>query len=643
MKTRERSRPLGWCLLAAFVIITLLQLRTRALLPPDEGRYATMARDMLASGDWITTRLNGIKYFEKPPLQTWMSALSFGLFGLGEWQARLWTGLNCIFGVLFTAWTGRRVFGRPAGLYAGLVLASCAYWIAAGQMASLDMGLAGMMTLALGALLLAQRAGVDPRERRNWMLACWAGMALAVLSKGLVGIVLPGAVLALYTLITRDWSLWRRLHLGKGLLLFLAITAPWFVLVALKNPEQPYFFFIHEHVDRYLDPGHDREGPWWTYLPLLAAGAIPWLGVLFQSLLAGARSVVPVQAGFHAPAASKLSMGSRLRGNDAVTGAEAVVPAEAGTHASAAGKVHMDSRLRQNDTVTGLEAVVPAQAGTDAPAAGKLSMGSRRRGNDTPRPFQPRLLLLIWVLFTIVFFSASRSKLPGYIVPVFPALALLVATYLQTGSRSGRIAAGLTTTGLGIALICIAPSVTRFAKLAGEAAQYEAWEPWVLAAGFVSALGGALATLYARQLQRDLTVLVLAVAGFASAHLLVAGFDGVVQRRAGANLLPAIRAELRPDTRIYTVSLYEQSLSFYLGRPVTLVAYQDEFSFGLRQQPHLALPSVAAFEARWRAEAAAGVRSIAIVHADRAAAMRRLGLPVRVIAADARRTVIANY
>jgi 4-amino-4-deoxy-L-arabinose transferase-like glycosyltransferase len=92
------------------------------------------------------------------------------------------------------------------------------------------------------------------------MLACWAGMALAVLSKGLIGIVLPGGVLVLYTADGARLGIWKRLHLAKGLLLFFLIAAPWFVLVGLKNPEQPHFFFIHEHFDRFLSKDHNREG-----------------------------------------------------------------------------------------------------------------------------------------------------------------------------------------------------------------------------------------------------------------------------------------------------------------------------------------------------------------------------------------------
>src|ERR1700693_2128992 len=193
-----------------------------------------MAREMITSHDWITTRLNAIKYFEKPPLQTWMNAITFELFGLGEWQARLWTGLCGFFGILLTAYTGCRVFNGRVGFYAGLVLGASLLWSGMGHVNTLDTGLAAMMLLSLSGLLIAQRNQATSEEQRNWMLVCWAGMALAVLSKGLIGIVLPGAVLVLYTLVARDLRIWKRLHLVKGLILFFAISAPWFIVVSMR-------------------------------------------------------------------------------------------------------------------------------------------------------------------------------------------------------------------------------------------------------------------------------------------------------------------------------------------------------------------------------------------------------------------------
>jgi 4-amino-4-deoxy-L-arabinose transferase-like glycosyltransferase len=554
MKELHKNKTFVWALFLAFAAILLGVLRARTLVPPDEGRYAEMAREMFASGDWITTRLNGIKYFEKPPLQTWMNALSFELFGLGDWQARLWTGLCGLLGVGLTGYAGKRVFGDRVGFYAALVLGSSFYWVACSQINSLDMSLSGMMTIALCALLVAQRDDATASEQRNWMLVCWAGMALSVLAKGLIGLVLPGGVLVFYTVFSRDWKIWTRLHLVKGLLLFLLIAVPWFVLVGLKNPEQPHFFFVHEHFDRFLKKEHHREAAWYVFFVLLAAGSVPWVGVLVQSLVLGAK-----------------------------------------------------------------------------------------RSTEATR-FKPRLMLLVWVAFIILFFTKSNSKLPGYIVPVFPAVALLVAWYLDVGTRRSRmLTAGLTAL-LGAALLAFVPFMLRLARHPGEDVLYAAYQPWALAAGLVLLIGGALAMLYARQMQRDLTVLVLAIAGFAGTELLLCGFEPIAQVRAGTLLLPAMKAAgaANPATRVYSVGIYEQSLTFYLGRTVTLVDYTDEFGFGLEQQPELAIPTIPAFIERWRLDAAAGVKSVAIIRPEFLADFQRQGLPLRVVAGDARRTVIAN-
>ena len=555
MNELHRNAALRWTLLLVLAAALLAVLGVRTLVPADEGRYAEMAREMFASGDWITTRLNGIKYFEKPPLQTWMNALTFSLFGLGEWQARLWTGLCGLAGVVLAGVAGTRVFGERTGFYAALVLGSSVFWVVGSQANSLDMSLSAAMALSLCALLVAQRDGAGARERRNWMLACWAGMALAVLSKGLVGIVLPGAVLVLYSLIARNPRIWTRLHLGKGLLLFFLITAPWFVLVGLKNPEQPYFFFVHEHFARFLLKGHNREEPWWYFLPLLAAGSMPWLGVLAQSLAGGARNDGPAQA------------------------------------------------------------------------------------------FRPRLLLLVWAVFIFVFFSVSNSKLPAYILPVFPAVALLVAHRLDEGPRRGRMLAAGSTALLGAAFVAVVPFMEHLARRPGEAALYEAFQPWVLAAGIVLLVGGLLALLYARQMLSDLSVLVLALAAFAATQSMMAGFEPVGRARAGLDLLPALQATgaTDPSVPVYSVGLYEQSLTFYLNRTVTLVAFEDEFAFGLQQEPQRWIPSMAAFVARWRDDAAAGRRNVAIIRPEFVADLRRQGVPLRVVAGDARRSVIVNY
>ena len=559
MNDFHRNRAAIGALVACFVLVSLYVLSIRTLVPPDEGRYAEMAREMFASGDWITTRLDGIKYFEKPPLQAWMNALTFTLFGVGEWQARLWTGLCGIGGVLLTAYTASRVCGGRAGLYAALVLGSSFYWLLGSQVDSVDMSLSAMMTLALCSLLLAQRDGAGPQAQRNWMLACWAGMALATLSKGLVGVVLPGGVLVVYLLLVRDRGLAARLHAGKGLALFFAIAAPWFVLVALKNPEQPHFFFIHEHFERFLLKEHHREAPPWVFLALLSVGSLPWAGVLVQSLLAGAR-----------------------RRGDAAGGAQ-----EPGFH--------------------------------------------------------PRLLALVWLVFIVAFFSASSSKLPGYILPVFPALALLIGCYLEGAGRKHRVVNAALFALVGAGLLGVAPFITHFARHDGEAALYATWVPWVCTAGMLALGGGLLGTWMARHRQSDAYVLTLALTAFCASQLLLAGFEPMARARAGVNMLPAIQSGLTPATRVYSVGIYEQSLTFYLGRPVTLVDYEDEFGFGLKQQPGLGIASLDAFAREWQSNMARGIPCVAIARADLVEALRKRGLHLRVVVSDARRTIIVNH
>lgn len=287
MQTTTRpqlTRGVLLLLAACFALMWFGPLDYRHLLPSDEGRYAQMAREMFASADWVTLRYDGYKYFEKPPLQTWITALAYAAFGVGDWQARLWTAVSGFGGILVVGFAAARVFNPLCGLLAAVVLASAPYWNLMGHFNALDMGLAFTMTVALMALLLAQRPGLPSASVRGWMWLCWAAMGLAVLSKGLIGIVLPGTALILYTLILRDWALWRRLYLLSGLPVLLLITVPWFVLIQHRNPEFFDFFFINEHFRRFVNPDHNRTGPLYYFVPVLLVGFLPWLATVWPSL-----------------------------------------------------------------------------------------------------------------------------------------------------------------------------------------------------------------------------------------------------------------------------------------------------------------------------------------------------------------------
>jgi 4-amino-4-deoxy-L-arabinose transferase-like glycosyltransferase len=283
-----RGRPL-LALIVIFALAWFGTLEQRRLINPDEGRYSEIPREMVASGDWLTPRLNGIKYFEKPALQYWATATAYTVFGEHHWTARLWPALTGFLGVLATAFATARLFGPQAGLIAGAVLAGSVLWNVIGHVNTLDMGVSFFLAAAVFALCLAQRDNATPIESRRWQDGAWVLLALAVLSKGLIGLVLPAATVVAYALWQRDWSFILRIRPFRGLLILLAITAPWFIAVSLANPEFAHFFFIHEHFQRFLTKAHGRYQPMWYFVPILLIGMLPWLSSLLPGLAAGMR------------------------------------------------------------------------------------------------------------------------------------------------------------------------------------------------------------------------------------------------------------------------------------------------------------------------------------------------------------------
>ncbi|MDP1609726.1 MAG: glycosyltransferase family 39 protein [Sulfuritalea sp.] len=289
VQSRELRRGPLLALLLIFALLWFGTLEHRRLINPDEGRYSEIPREMVASGDWLTPRLNNIKYFEKPALQYWATATAYSVFGEHHWTARLWPALTGFLGVLFTAFATARLFGRQAGLIAGAVLAGSVLWNVIGHVNTLDMGVSFFLAAAVFALCLGQRDDAAPLESRRWQDGAWILLALAVLSKGLIGLVLPAATVVAYALWQRDWGFILRIRPFRGLLILLAITAPWFVAVSLANPEFAHFFFIHEHFQRFLTRAHGRYQPVWYFIPILLLGMLPWLGSLAQGLVAGCR------------------------------------------------------------------------------------------------------------------------------------------------------------------------------------------------------------------------------------------------------------------------------------------------------------------------------------------------------------------
>ncbi|HEV2270974.1 MAG TPA: phospholipid carrier-dependent glycosyltransferase [Steroidobacteraceae bacterium] len=272
----------GWVALA---VVWLITIQIRPMLDPDEGRYAEIPREMVASGDWVTPRLDGLKYFEKPALQYWATAVLYTVVGLSNWSSRLWTvglGFACL--PLIYAWL-TRLYDRRAALAGIAILAMSPYFGIIGHLNLLDAGFTFWMCATVLAFALAQSSPARSGKERNWMLVCWAAAALAVLSKGIVVFVLAGGTLVLYCLAERDLRPWGRLHLALGVPLFVALAVPWFVVVSLRNSDFVQFFFVHEHFQRFLTKEAQRVEPWWYFVALLVVGALPWLVTLARAAL----------------------------------------------------------------------------------------------------------------------------------------------------------------------------------------------------------------------------------------------------------------------------------------------------------------------------------------------------------------------
>ena len=533
--------------LVALALAVGLHNLARPLGNPDEGRYSEIAREMEASSDWVTPRLNGLKYFEKPPLQYWATALAFRFFGESEYTARLYVALCGLATLLLVGFTASRV-GGPAGtgLAAMLALVASPYFMMMGGVITLDTGLTLWTTVTLCAYLLAERPGLRPALRRRWMLLAWAGMALAVLSKGLVGIVFPAAAVGLHCLLHRDFSPLRRLEWVRGVVVLLAIAAPWFLLVSRDNPEFARFFFVHEHFERFTTTEHRRTEPVWFFVPILFVGFLPWLAALPGAML---------------------------------------------------------------------------QAWRMPP----------RRGEVSPWRFA-----LLYGLFVVAFFSLSGSKLPGYILPAFPAFGLALGLYLAQARPTTLGWQAIATPIAALAIAAAAWNLPASAREDWSRALYVEAQPWAyFAAGWLAFAGVATMVLLFRG--RRWQALVVAAAGTVMLiECVVQAYDELAPRQSGRDVARAAAALLRPDTRLYSVHYYEQTVPFYLGRTLTLVDYVDEFELGQKIEPALSIPRLADFPAAWLRPGDA----VAIMHPDTFHSLRESGLPMQVVHEDPRRVLV---
>jgi len=525
-------------------IIWFTQLGYRDLIEPDEGRYAEIPREMVATGDWVTPRLNGFKYFEKPALQYWATATAYTLFGDNTTTARLWPALTGFLGALWAGFLGLRLYNRSAGFYAFLITLSGLLYFVDGHYLVLDMSLSVFLFAGVGCLVLAQRSRDDAANLRNWMLAGWTALALATLSKGLIGVVLPAATVVVYSLWARDWALWRQLHLVKGLAVFLLVTAPWFIAVSLANPEFPQFFFIHEHLQRYTSTVHEREGAYWYFLPVFLLGIFPWVAVALKSLL-------------------RPEFSSRSRG----------------------------------------------MAGFDA-----------------------ERFLWTFALVVFMFFSAGQSKLPSYILPMMPVVAILAGRKLATEGYH-RVDAWLLAI-MALALLLTGWQINLLASDSISADMYLAYRPWIFAGAGLYVVAALLANLVRRL--RTTHIATIGLLALLAAQVVLLGFQSLAASRSSHELARSIRANVPEGTEIFALASYPQSLAFYMKQTLTLVIVTDEMKMGIQQEPDRWIGSEEEFLARW----AAADQAVAVFRDHDLEKYLPLLEPARIIYSGPRRAAV---
>lgn len=475
-----RAAPFA-LLITATVLLFLGGLGHLPLFGRDEALYAEAGREMLASGDWVTPRVNGGPFLEKPPLLYWLAAASFRVLGAHPFAARLPAALLAILTVVLTVRIGARAWGRRAGLLAGIALATSLQMVLIGRMGIMDVPLTCLTVLAL---LAYERW----RTRPGIMVTIGLGacFAFGVLLKGLAGLI-GLSIVVLDVLIgiaggrrTRPSAI---LLLYLALAIFIAIAAPWFLAMNARHGQAfTSTLFLQEHLRRMVQPMQGHGGPFWIYLPLIAVSFFPWVMFLPSAFITVRR-------------------------------------------------------------------------------AGSESAGFWRR------------LSIIWIAYVLVLFSLVATKLPGYVTPLFPAMALLVGAGLDRRlERPGRgpwLAVLIGSVVLAAAVALLPAAGARLGARVGAAQQARALvlpvAVWMIGYGVIAA--GAAAALLGRA-RVGLGLLVAGQVVVVAAVLF--GILPVLSPYLGggsAQLAQRAQQEL-PGSRIVLYDTRPETVNFVLQRPV---------------------------------------------------------------------------
>src|SRR5258708_4734467 len=294
----RQARTSYWAVAAVFLAVYVGSMFTPGLLDDADSTHAEAAREMVATGDYVTLHVNGVRYLEKAPLPYWLVAFSYKILGVNEFSTRLPMVLSVmLLGALAFCW-GRRAFGGRTGIYSALLVDTCAGVYLFTRVLIPEV----LLSLLIAAAMYFFLTALEPQAAPWRWYAGYAMMALGVLTKGLIALAFPCGAAFFFLLVTGEWRRWREFRLVTGLVLFLAVAAPWHVLAGLRNPGTAehhgffWFYFVNEHFLRFLGKRYPRDYnklppmlywslhlvwlfPWSLYLPAAVRTAVEtWRG-----------------------------------------------------------------------------------------------------------------------------------------------------------------------------------------------------------------------------------------------------------------------------------------------------------------------------------------------------------------------------
>jgi 4-amino-4-deoxy-L-arabinose transferase-like glycosyltransferase len=457
--------------------LLLYNLGGPALFEPDEGRNAEIAREILLLGDWTTPHYNFTPRLEKPMFSYALTALSYRFFGVSEWTARLPSALSGFAVIVAIFFFVRSLLGQWPGLWSGFVLATCIAHYAFSRIVKLDMTLSLFIVLALCAFY---RASVEHnrRRKRTAYLSMYAAAGVATLVKGPIGFVLPGMIVFFYILLKTRWALLKEMELPWGILLFIAIVAPWYAWAETRNPGYLSYFLGQENFTRFLTPHFRRDKEWYFFLAVALVGFLPW---------------------------------------------SCLLPA-------------MVKRLKQH------------------------------RLDDLS------LYLILWAVVPVVFYSFSSSKLAEYILPVFPALAILagktIAELLQDTARRDLWHLSLPWMAQSLLVVYFAVGAIRPAILPRPMREALLQSPGTVAtvAGVVLVLlvVSAFAVRFVRARQQGKVLACAALLFFFSFGFINRFIEPLSETRSYRELAEKAASLIRPGDGLVVYDTFLASLPFYL-------------------------------------------------------------------------------